>query len=225
MVDKNHSPFLSLLVKIFFFFLFILVLGVPQFASFAPYFPNFMQQYELPLLVVEVGLSIFLLLFLNSRYRKQLRIANPSHFGKDKLTGKKILFTLGMFVVMNIIAITFNSLLSLGTPDNQEAINQVTAIVPMLAIFNTVFFAPLAEELIFRGIFFNFFFNKNRRNSHILAVIVSGIIFGLMHEVTFSLAFFFYTIIGWVLAGTYLYTKDLRYSMTIHLLFNLLGSL
>ncbi|MBV7389506.1 MULTISPECIES: CPBP family intramembrane glutamic endopeptidase [Enterococcus] len=225
MADKDQSVFLKLILKIFFFFLFIQILGVPQFEAFAPYFPNFMQQYELPLLVGEVTLSVFLLHFLYSRYRNQLRIANPNHFGKEKLAGNKILFTVGMFVVMNIVAIVFSSFLSLDTPDNQEAINQATALVPMLAVFNTVVFGPLAEEIIFRGIFFNYFFNQNRRNSHILAIIVSGTVFGLMHEASFSLAFLYYASLGWILAGTYLYTKDLRYSMAIHLLFNLLGSL
>ncbi|WP_407639562.1 CPBP family intramembrane glutamic endopeptidase [Anaerosphaera aminiphila] len=51
----------------------------------------------------------------------------------------------------------------------------------LFATLNTYICAPIFEELIFRVIFFNYFFNKNDKLYNILAIVVSSIIFGLMH--------------------------------------------
>lgn len=90
-----------------------------------------------------------------------------------------------------------------------------------------VILAPLTEELLFRGLLFNFI--KNRFGAK-TGVIVSAVLFALFHyshtqglgnlSLILSLSFF-----GGMLAIFYLMTSSLIYPILLHAIFNLLSSL
>ena len=54
-------------------------------------------------------------------------------------------------------------------------------------------------------------------------MIVSGFLFAYMHDPLLSKFIFVYWGLGMVLAWVYMQTKDLRYSMLVHMCYNALG--
>jgi hypothetical protein len=77
--------------------------------------------------------------------------------------------------------------------------------------------APIFEELIFRKFLIDRTYKYGERN----AIILSGLMFGLFHT---NLGQFFYAfIIGAIFAWVYIRTGNILYSMSMHLLINLLG--
>lgn len=170
--------------------------------------------------------SALLLAFLAWRYNKQLRANNPRGFGRTKLTSQRFWQLMGFFVLMMAIQrlwIVLTSLHILSSPANQTAINQQVMQFPFWNLAYAILFAPFVEEMIFRGIFLNYFFSKNTRLMNFLGVLVSGLIFGFMHANNISFTLLMYSALGWVLGIAYLHFKDVRYSTALHFLNNLMS--
>ncbi|MDD4349125.1 MAG: CPBP family intramembrane metalloprotease [Opitutales bacterium] len=86
----------------------------------------------------------------------------------------------------------------------------------VVAVFSTVVFAPLAEELVFRGVVYRFLKSRFRPE---LAVIVSAALFSVIHiELSVLLPLF---VLGIVLALVYEETGDIRAPILFHGIFNL----
>ncbi len=105
--------------------------------------------------------SAFVLAFITWRYQKQLQSNNPRHFGRTKLTGARFGQLMAFFFLMYGIQMVWSLLISahiLGTPANQTAVNSQTVQLPFWNLAYSILFAPVIEELIFRGIFLNYFF-------------------------------------------------------------------
>ena len=157
-------------------------------------------------------------------YHRQLKRYNPRHFGRQPFNWHRISQLLLLFVLMLAIQIAWSQLITrhlLPMPSNQSALD---GQIQQLPFWNTVYgvlIAPVLEECLFRGFFFNFFFSKNSPWSNVFGVFISGLLFGYLHTMTFSVTTLFYASLGWVLAGTYLHFKDLRYSIALHFMNNL----
>ena len=166
-------------------------------------------------------------LFFVLRYRKQLGKNNPNQFNESVVTRKrKIIFTLLMLVAYfasDYIVGWFAPLED--SPENQLLIEESFKAIPLTISWMTCIFAPITEEFIFRGFFFNYVLNRKNRWCNILVVMVSGLIFGLLHETALTPALLLYASSGWILGATYMYTKDLRCSMFIHFVGNTLATL
>ena len=83
-----------------------------------------------------------------------------------------------------------------------------------------VCFAPIAEELIYRGVIMTTFFKNSPWYGDVL---LSAIIFGYIH-INFALtplAFFIYASGGLILALLYRMTKNLYYPILVHILINI----
>ncbi len=82
------------------------------------------------------------------------------------------------------------------------------------------FIAPIAEELIYRGVLMTTFFKNSPWYGNVL---LSAIIFGCIH-INFALtplAFFIYASGGLILALLYRMTKSLYYPIVLHILINI----
>lgn len=172
--------------------------------------------------------SALLLAFISWRYQKQLQRDNPKHIGRTPFTGGRFLQLLALFVLMYGIQRVWGILISqhvLSTPANQTAINQQVMLLPFWNQAYSIVFAPVIEELIFRGIFLNYFFRSNQRWVNFLGVFVSGLIFGMLHVMSFSPTLIMYSALGWVLGGTYLHFRDIRYNIALHFMNNALSLL
>ena len=105
----------------------------------------------------------------------------------------------------------------IDTTANQDAIVQLLAGVPFwLALLITAPLPALAEEIIFRG----YLYKKLFDGLSIVGLVLSSLIFGLMHGPTDWLSCFIYSSSGLVLGYSYYKTAYLIYPIVIHLLNN-----
>lgn len=105
----------------------------------------------------------------------------------------------------------------IDTTANQDAIVQLLAGVPFwLALLITAPLPALAEEIIFRG----YLYKKLFGGLSIGGLVLSSLIFGLMHGPTDWLSCFIYSSSGLILGYSYYKTGYLIYPIVIHLLQN-----
>ena len=85
--------------------------------------------------------------------------------------------------------------------------------------------APILEEIIFRGIFMNWFFV----DKPFLSILISGVLFGYVHAPFSADTDWIYALskilLGIVLAGVYYRTKNIKADITVHFLNNFLAIL
>lgn len=106
---------------------------------------------------------------------------------------------------------------------NNSAVSQMMANNNMVMIvfgLSTVIFTPIAEELIFRGVVTNLFFKPRQMWPKL---ILSGIIFSLGHMSTNIISFLIYFYMGMVLAFVYQKTGNIKVSMSLHALNNVIA--
>ncbi|MGX7030395.1 CPBP family intramembrane glutamic endopeptidase [Vagococcus zengguangii] len=212
----------------FFLILFFIVMAIAEFplllAEGDENFPAVMSDFQA--FQAMVVTTILVSLFFVIRYRKQLEKCNPNSFNQSVMSQKKkIIFTAIMLVVYFSTDIIFQGFLPMESPENQVLIETSFKAIPLTISLMTCVFAPITEEFLFRGFFFNYFFNHKKRWCNWLVVAVSGLVFGLMHEAALTPALLIYASSGWVLGATYMYTKDLRCSMFIHFVGNTVATM
>ncbi len=112
-----------------------------------------------------------------------------------------------------------------NTSENQKMVNLITDNSPVLMVISAVFLAPIVEEGIFRlGL------HKVIKNKW-LFIIISGLIFGLMHvfpvdNISLTNALIdsiTYITIGITFAYIYAKTDNIWFTILIHFLNNLIG--
>ncbi|WP_283680480.1 type II CAAX endopeptidase family protein [Lentilactobacillus sp. Marseille-Q4993] len=173
--------------------------------------------------MVITALAIVLVAWL---YNRQLKKNNPRSFGRKPITYKKILKLILIFIGMVMFQYFWQILIAsniIHEPANQQAVNEEVLKMPF---WNNIFaglLAPILEEFLFRGIYMNYFFNKNNRLNNILALVVSALLFGFAHELQFDLNWLMYSALGLFLSGTYMYFKDIRFNIALHMMNNLLS--
>ena len=89
---------------------------------------------------------------------------------------------------------------------------------PALSAFFLTIISPLVEEYVFRRCLID----RLRPYGEFTALILSALLFALFHA-NFS-QFFYALLLGLVFGGVYLKTGKLRYSMTLHMIINFMGS-
>ena len=91
--------------------------------------------------------------------------------------------------------------------------------------FDSVFVAPIFEEIVFRQILFGCLYDLysgcNKYIRFITATIVSSIVFGSIHNGVFHSYMLYYVTSGIILSGLYIYTKRLSSPIIVHILHNL----
>lgn len=119
------------------------------------------------------------------------------------------------------------------TSNNQSFIETMLKQYPFYTVVVTIIFAPIVEEVIFRGIVFSFFekLNLKYRLNTVLAFVVSSSFFGLIH-VTDELFTNFgrglllglpYITLGLVMATVFYLTKSLFASIITHFIQNFIS--
>ncbi|GFZ26490.1 type II CAAX endopeptidase family protein [Lactobacillus corticis] len=171
--------------------------------------------------------TVAVLAFIFWMYKKTIPEADEWHFNEEPHWDWH---RLGI-AVLGYILIVFASVVSLnlvggGTSANQSALNAIEKNGSR-GLYNlmVVFIAPFCEETLFRGMLLNVFFRHPTRTNKVLAVLVSGFCFAYMHDPTFSKYIIVYLLLGCILAWVYVETRDLRYSMLVHMCYNALGVL
>ena len=109
---------------------------------------------------------------------------------------------------------------------NQQTATDLTLTQPLFSFFATVIFAPLTEELIFRGMLARYLFPKQDSSKQTLIfLLVSSALFALIHFPGDVQQFFVYFSLGFSLGLAYISRKGLVYSISLHALNNLVSFL
>ena len=109
---------------------------------------------------------------------------------------------------------------------NQQTATDLTLAQPLFSFFAINIFAPLTEELIFRGMLARYLFPKqNNGKQTALFLLVSSVLFALIHFPGTLQQFLVYASLGLSLGLAYVNRKGLLYSISLHALNNLIGFL
>ncbi len=131
---------------------------------------------------------------------------------------KSLLFVGIINIAVQLITNTDNS-------TNQQSIQTMFDNIPILVIILTTIYAPIVEELLFRGVFRKFLSNKYA------FIIISGFTFGILHVIDdfktpIELLYMFtYGTLGCFLASIYYKTNNLWSNISFHFLQNALAVL
>lgn len=112
------------------------------------------------------------------------------------------------------------------TSGNQKGLQDMLStnnLTVVLMLFGIIIFSPILEELIFRGYLMDALFSPKFKW---LPIIVSGMLFGLVHDTGFNIFFFLiYAQLGLFLAYLYKKTNNLKVSIALHMLNNLISAI
>ena len=133
---------------------------------------------------------------------------------------KALLICFGVMYLGNMVGILVTQLI--GMLRGHPVENDLTSVMEnssVLANFVfTVLLAPVIEETLFRKLLID----RVRQFGSGLAVVLSGVMFGLFHG-NFS-QFFYAAGVGVVFAYVYVRTGRLRYSVAMHMIVNFMGA-
>lgn len=164
---------------------------------------------SLPLYLVAMPLSLLLFRTLPKVQRRR--------------SGMTPLVFLECFVMLfpiaeigSVIGSALSGILSGGQASNRldEALSGGSLWVTIL--FSTIL-APIFEELFFRKLIID----RIQQYGELTAILVSSLAFGLYHANLYQ--FFYATAFGMLLGYIYVRTGRLRYTITLHVLFNVFG--
>ena len=109
---------------------------------------------------------------------------------------------------------------------SQKMLEELTHNQPLFTFFMAVIFAPLTEELTFRGMLARFVFpQQDNVKKTALFLLVSSIIFALVHFPGTPQQFLVYASLGFSLGLAYINKGGLAYSIALHALNNLIAFL
>ena len=124
------------------------------------------------------------------------------------------------FIVMFVLSLSIKLYTNISSPTNQVDINNSFKYMPVIISLLALVYAPLAEEIMFRG-FIRKIFDKKW-----VFIIVSGVLFGIVHviddfqSVNELLYILLYSSLGCFLAYTYYETKNICCSIYFHFIQN-----
>ena len=171
------------------------------------------------MLVMTIASALAVILFLKSRYRIDVKEDLKGLYVKEIVQGLSWMLLISL--VWGIISILINAVLNvLGLSNLDQGIYFGHHFFGNVCLFVTVVFAaPIAEELVFRGLIF-----KNFARYHVgFAMVFSSFCFACMHmNVVQGIPTFF---MGLVLSYFYWKTKSLKTCIGIHMLNNAIAML
>lgn len=109
----------------------------------------------------------------------------------------------------------------IGAIVGKKPTNQLEALTAASPLWTNLLFcgilAPVMEELFYRKLFID----RLRRFGDLPAVLISGVVFGLIHGNFYQ--FFYAALIGILFGLIYVHTGRIRYTVALHVIFNMIG--
>lgn len=203
---------------------FLLLLGLLLAPQFAMLIPQYLKDPLIPRDVLMWLLFLITYAIIIVVFVWQFRKAAPDEKILKKFSAVDFNAVLAGIFLMFLVKYAYAILVAqtLET-QNDAAIRDMFSISTNMAVMMTLMtavFAPLCEEILFRGIFMGYFFPRDK----VFAVFFSGLIFGLVHfhSGDIFLTLLLYCSLGWILAYYYNKTNNLFVTITIHFLNNFL---
>lgn len=180
------------------------------------------------LIILTLVCSLSLIGFIYYLYKNELKNKNPWKFNeKPHWSLKRVIIAVLMFTLLIGFQYAYNHFIvrNGSIPKNEQSLNATAASASHLYYLLSIITGPVCEELIFRGLFFNTFFWKKNKFTELIGVVSSGFVFAIIHDSSFGEFTYMYWVLGCILAFTYVWTKDIRYSTLAHILNNLTAAL
>ena len=125
-----------------------------------------------------------------------------------------------------VLVIVVENFLPNDPSANQQMVDQLAQEQPLFTFFMAVVFAPLTEELTFRGMLARFVFpQQDNIKQTAIFLLVSSLIFALVHFPGTPLQFLVYASLGFSMGLAYISKGGLAYSIALHALNNLIAFL
>ena len=125
-----------------------------------------------------------------------------------------------------VLVIVVENFLPNDPSANQQMVDQLAQEQPLFTFFMAVVFAPLTEELTFRGMLARYVFpQQDNVKKTALFLLVSSLIFALVHFPGTPLQFLVYASLGFSMGLAYISKGGLAYSIALHALNNLIAFL
>lgn len=173
--------------------------------------------------LILIVVSIILMLIYWFAYHLELKHQNNWNFKQQpKFNWRSVIIAVSGFAIIAISQFIIMHLLNKPSANQTEIVNILNNTGQIFEI-NLIIIAPIAEELIFRGMFFNTFFTKSTTFNFWIGSIINGFLFGYIHA-GLSIQISSYWIMGIVFSLVYLYTKDIKYSILTHIFNNALAA-
>lgn len=171
-----------------------------------------------------------LIFFICKKLKRPLLKVNKISFKEAVLV---LILTLGMlgfvftFIIISDKISDYIKSLSEQMEQYKQSVDRYSnvkqEVVPLwdslLYLVSLCFIVPLEEEFIFRGAIFGILKMKMRPAA---ALVITAAIFGIMHRVSIHTAYAL--VCGIILTACYHYTENIFASVTMHSIFNILGS-
>ena len=123
-----------------------------------------------------------------------------------------------------VLVIVLENFLPNDPSFNQQAVDKLAQDQPLFTFFMAVVFAPLTEELTFRGMLARYVFpQQDNIKQTALFLLVSTVLFALVHFPTTPQQFLVYSALGLSMGLAYISKGGLAYSMGLHALNNLIS--
>ena len=131
-------------------------------------------------------------------------------------------FLISYFIMVLLNLFTMGFILVVGKVKGADIVNPLEGVISNSSIWATIIFAgilsPIIEEVLFRGVMLN----KLRTYGDKIAIITTALLFGLFHE---NFSQFFYAVgLGMIFAYVTLKTGTIKYSIGLHIMINMMGS-
>ncbi|HFI0326026.1 TPA: lysostaphin resistance A-like protein [Streptococcus suis] len=160
-------------------------------------------------LVLSIALIILLWKYIYPRHSVDYRVT-ASWFHKIQWS---ILLYIAFFIFQFIVPVPES--------ENQKLVIEFVTAYPLIAFSSVVVFAPILEELIFRGFLATYFFQKMADMKVVgIYLTVTGSLFSLVHMPATLPQFLIYFTMGLNLGWLYLIRRDIRYPIALHMLNN-----
>lgn len=178
-------------------------------------------------LIIDLMYLIICCLVFKTELKEQ--IDDLLNFKIKRLLNELIVGTLLLFVFGIIGGIITSLLGGTNSSENQNLINEMFKTHYIIIFVTAVFFAPIVEEILFRGTIFAWINEYNLT----IALIISSFLFGFIHvmNAVFSgnasefIQIFPYMFKGFVLAYLYKKNNNIMIPILTHVLNNLIGLL
>jgi membrane protease YdiL (CAAX protease family) len=166
-----------------------------------------------------LGLMLAIIWLASHTYQQYNQLGKPA--------GIKLRWIIGGFLVIilgtDILSVLNKVIYHQTETANNAALGNLLGhnqLVTIAFMFSAIVLSPIAEEFIFRGSLTNMFFKVTNIWPK---VVLSGLVFSAGHMSTNPVSFLIYAFMGMTLAYVYLQTRDIRNSMAIHMLNNLIA--
>lgn len=185
-------------------------------AKARPLMPYYLQTLTFTILIAFIVYSIY---WTGRSYNSK------KPFFSQKITRKDWGIVLSLVVLLRIVAIGGTYLNRVVTGEKfssndtflQNSSDELPLIYLILFYLIIGFVLPILEELVFRGIFVDIWFQKSQKW---LPAVISSLFFSLGHEMDNPITWLMYFTMGMILFFAYYRRKNIKESIMLHMLNN-----